>query len=146
MKAFRFALARVLAWRRTQLALEETELERLRSNLRGVEAAISDLGRRDEAETERIRKMQSAPGSDMADLARFRDWVSHEEKTLTLRRIECGRQIEKQSAAVTEARRKVELVERLKDRRRQSWEAEFDLEMEQLAGESALGVWRRGRD
>ena len=31
----------------------------------------------------------------------------------------------------------------MKERRRASWDAEFNLELEQLAGESALSVWRR---
>lgn len=143
MNAFRFRLAKVLSWRQTQLALQEADLERLRSDLRTIETAIAALGRRDEAATGRMRKMQSASGSDIAEIARFRAWVAREEKALRARSVECGRQIAIRSQAVTEARRQVELVERMKERRRESWDAEFNLELDQLAGESALSVWRR---
>lgn len=145
MKPFRFTLEKVLSWRQAQLALEEAGLERLRSDLRNIQAAILELARRDEAETERLRKMQTTTGSGVLDLARFREWVVREKKILTARSLECGRKIEKQSAVVTEARRKVELIERLKQRRRSAWDAEFNFELEQLAGEAALGMWRRDK-
>lgn len=143
MKPFRFRLEKVLSWREAQLALEEADLERLRSDLHSIEAAIDALALRDEAATERMRKMRSASGSEVAEIARYHDWVRREEKALRSRGAECGRQIEKRTGAVTEARRKVELLERMKDRRRQVWDAELDLELEQLAGESAIGAWRR---
>ena len=123
--------------------MEEADLERLRSDLHSIEAAIDALTLRDEAATERMRRMRSASGSEIADIARRHDWVLQEEKTLRSRVAECGRKIEQRTAAITEARRKVELLERMKDRRKQVWDAESDLELEQLAGESAIGAWRR---
>ncbi|HTA44362.1 MAG TPA: hypothetical protein VK789_18060 [Bryobacteraceae bacterium] len=143
MRPFRFRLEKVLSWREAQLAMEEADLERLRSDLHSIEAAIDALTLRDEAATERMRRMRSASGSEIADIARRHDWVLQEEKTLRSRVAECGRKIEQRTAAITEARRKVELLERMKDRRKQVWDAESDLELEQLAGESAIGAWRR---
>jgi flagellar export protein FliJ len=143
MKPFRFRLEKVLSWREAQLAMEEADLERLRSDLHRIEAAIDALALRDEAATERMRKMRSASGSDISDIARYHDWVIQEEKVLRSRVLECGRQIEQRTDAITATRRKVELLERMKDRRREAWDAESDLELEQLAGESAIGAWRR---
>jgi flagellar export protein FliJ len=143
MRPFRFRLEKVLSWREAQLAMEEADLERLRSDLHSIEAAIDALTLRDQAATERMRRMRSAQGSEIADIARYHDWVLREEKTLRSRVAECGVQIEKRTEAVTEARRKVELLERMKERRRHSWDAETDRELEQLAGESAIGAWRR---
>ena len=143
MKPFRFRLEKVLSWRETQLALEEADLERLRSDLHKIEAAINALTVRDEAATEHMRRMRSASGVEIADLARHRYWLLQEEKTLRSRGAECGRKIEQRTDAITEARRKVELLERLKERRKQTWDAESELELEQLAGESAIGAWRR---
>ena len=143
MRPFQFRLEKVLSWRETQLALEEADLERLRSDLRGIQTAIEALTLRDEAATERMRGMRSASGSEMAEIARYHDWVLQEEKTLRSRVAECGRQIEQRTEAVTEARRKVQLLERMKERRKEVWDAESDLELEQLAGESAIGAWRR---
>lgn len=145
MKAFQFRLAKVLSWRRTQLELAEAELERERTALRAVQTAMSELTRRDDAVTEAMRRMSSASGADVADIARFREWMSHETRVLQSRHAECERQIEAGLAAVTEARRKVELLERMKERRRGKWDAEFNLELEQLAGESALAAWRRDK-
>lgn len=146
MRPFRFRLDKVLSWREAQLSLEQSELERLRSDLHSLEAAIGALALRDQAAADRVRRMRSASGSDIAEIARHHEWVLREEKALRSRAAECGRQIEKRSEAVTEARRKVELLERMKDRRKASWNAEFDLELEQLAGESAISAWRRDKE
>ncbi len=143
MRSFRFSLEKVLAWRRTQLALQEADLELLRANLFGILASIAELDRRREAASEQMRSMRTACGADLAEIPRFRVWAEREEKLLRSRIEECEGQIQKRSAAIAEARRQVELVERMKGRRLETWNAEFNLELDQLAGESALNLWRR---
>ncbi|HXJ40876.1 MAG TPA: hypothetical protein VNH18_16465 [Bryobacteraceae bacterium] len=145
MKAFRFPLERVLAWRRTQLALEEAALERLRSDLHAIEMAIADVARRDEGAADAMRRTRSVSGPEVADLAKFCDWARLEGQRLKVRATDCKRQIERKTLSVTEARQKVRLVERLKAQRRDSWDVEFNRELEQLAGESAISGWRRDR-
>jgi flagellar biosynthesis chaperone FliJ len=126
-----------------QLSLEEADLERLRANLIAIEGEIAELAKREETANEAMRRTQSITGSGVADVARFRTWVTRERKALKSKMAECRQQVEARSLAVSEARRKVRLVERLKERRQESWTDEFNFELEQLAGESALSRWRR---
>jgi flagellar export protein FliJ len=144
MKSFRFRLERVLSWRRTQLALEEAALETLRADLRAIETAVADLARRDPAAMS-AKSHSFISGPDIAVLARFREWAAREEKNLRSRLLECKRQIEQRSLSVREANRKVRLTELLKERKRESWDSAVNRELEQLAGESAVSVWRRDR-
>ncbi len=143
MSTFRFPLQRVLAWRETQLAIEEADLERLRFELKTVENALEDLATRDAREIEIIQLARSLQGGEIAGIANARKWVIHERKRLQSRIADCLRGIELKTAALMEARRKVRLMERLKERRLASWTQEENRTLEELAGDSAIASWRR---
>jgi hypothetical protein len=145
MSGFRFSLDRVLSWRQTQLTLAEADFERSRSSLQSIEAEIADLFRRDRAMTESLRTAQSLSASGMADLRSFREWVIREEKTLRSRFEQCRTRTEMLSTIVTETRRKVRLMERLKERRLEIHDIAFNRELEQMAAESVISAWCRGR-
>jgi flagellar export protein FliJ len=145
MNAFAFSLERVLAWRRTQLSIEEADLQKLRSELRVMETAVVELANWHDASIASIGKVQAVTGGDIAGLARAQGWTITEEKRLRTKLADCGRRLEQRLETVSEARRKVRLLERLKERRREGWKDEFNRELEQLAGESALIGWRRNQ-
>ena len=58
---------------------------------------------------------------------------------------ECDTRIEQQRAKVTEARRKAELLNKLKDRKWKAWNAELAKEIENQAGEIFLAKWSAER-
>jgi hypothetical protein len=143
MSRFRFTLQRVLSWRESQLSMEEAGLERLRFELTTVETALRELETREAQEVEIIQGSRSLKGGELAGIASARKWVIGERKRLQSRTADCLRAIELKTAAVMESRRKVRLMERLKERRHASWTQEENRSLENLAGESAIASWRR---
>ena len=126
--------------------MEEAGLERLRSELRALRSEMEELTSNEEKELDLIQFARSLQGGDLAGIAATRKWVAQEKQRLPSRIADCIRNIELKTAALMEARRKVRLLERLKERRRVSWMQEENRALEELAGESALGSWRRGED
>ena len=143
MSTFQFPLQRVLSWRETQLSIEEADLDRLRFELKTVETALEDLASREAIENEVFQVARSLSGAELAGLANAREWMVRERKRIQSRIADCLRGIELRTAAVTEARRKVRLMERLKERRRVSWTLEANRCLEELASDSAIAAWRR---
>ena len=143
MSTFRFALGRVLSWRETELAVAEAALERLRSELQARRSQLADLLSNEVKELELIQFARSLRGGDLAGIARTRTWVAQEKQRLQAQIAECINRIESQTAILMEARRKVRLLERLRERRHAAWLHEENRVLEELAGESALGKWRR---
>ena len=145
MTSFRFRLEKVLAWRRTQLEMEEARFQRCTH-------AIADLDRR-RAQLEadgiraevQVRGWEPLVGSDLEGLAAFRRYVSREEKQIALRREEAGRHLDAQRQALLEAQRRCRLLERFRARRLAEWQAAADREMDQLAAESHLAAFARGQ-
>jgi flagellar biosynthesis chaperone FliJ len=143
MSRFQFPLQRVLSWRESQLSIEEADLERLRFELTTVEDALRELESREAKEVELIQCARSLKAGELASIANARKWVVLERKRLQSRIADCLRGIELKTAALMEARRKVRLMERLKERRHASWTREENRALEDLAGESAIASWRR---
>jgi hypothetical protein len=143
MKAFRFSLDRVLAWWQTQFTLETAKLERLNADLRAAGHARDEVLRRRAEAQSAVGRSSVVRGSDLRVLETFRVWSIGEEFKLAahVKKLECA--IEEQHRTFAEARRRVRLIERLKERRREDWKAEFDQELEQLAGEFAISQWGR---
>jgi flagellar export protein FliJ len=138
MTSFRFRLEKVLAWRRTQLELEEAKFQQRTREVQELErerARIEAAGIRAEVE---VRGWSPLAGSDLAALANYRQYVAGQEKQMTLHREEAHQHAEAQQRAMIEARRRCQLLERLRERRLAEWRAEADKELEQLAAESYL--------
>ena len=143
MNAFRFSLDKVLAWRRTELDLEEVKFKRQLAALADLDrerAALEAAGVRAEIDT---RNFNPLAGGDLAGLANFRLHVQVAEKRIASRRVECQRQLAAQQSAMLEARRRCRLLERLKERRHAEWQAACDRELEELASESFLAQFAR---
>jgi len=160
MKAFRFPLERVLSWRQAQLNIEELGLRRLNAELQTVAQELDACrGRRISAQSSlligspqaaasggtalMIRPQVQVMGTDLRDLEQVGLWAARRERELLKKAEGLRVMIEKQTRALTEARRRVRLLENLKQRRKEDWTAEESRELEELAGESAVTTWRR---
>ena len=143
MSTFRFRLERVLSWRQTELAAAEAELERLHSELRMLHGKLQDLAVNEAKETQMIQALRSLPGRAIAEIGDTRKWVAQERERLQARIGDCAGRTDRQTAVVTEARRKVRLLERLRERRHETWLEEENRALDELARESALGSWLR---
>lgn len=145
MKRFDFPLERVREWREKQVAVEEAKLERLFRELEAITAARAEL----EAEQARNEQMvvQSAgvTASDLQALDGFRRYVKAERARIENLRADCNKRIEEQRAAILEARRRYELLARLKQRSLRLWTAEMNRELEANAAEAYLAKWNAER-
>jgi hypothetical protein len=141
MKAFRFPLDKVLAWRRTQLDLEDARFRQCVAALVAFDRARAELEASAVAADLEVRRSASIAGADLAALDEFHRHVRSEEQILAGRRAERVRELAAQEAAMLEARRRCRLMERLRERRLAEWKVENDRELEQVAAESYLARW-----
>jgi flagellar export protein FliJ len=141
MTSFRFPLERVLDWRRTELELAEARFKRQAGALAELDRQRAELeaaGIRTEIQ---VRQWRPVSGGDLAALGGFRLQVKVREQGLAARRAECQKELEKLQNAMLEARRRLRLLERLKERRLAEWRAAFDRELEEQAAVSYLARW-----
>ena len=143
MKSFQFRLERVLSWRGTQLSLAEAKAEQLKFGLRTTDEAMAEIVEHRTAAQAIVGRTAMVSGADLRALESSRVWAVREEKRLAARKVELQESIEIQNRCVEEARRGMKLVERLKERRHESWKAEAGHEIDELSAESAISQWRR---
>lgn len=136
MKQFFFPLDRVLDWRRVQARIEEARLEALRAELLSIDARERDLdAQRAQAEAG-LRSAGSARGEELAALDAFTRHAASEHLRLGQTRQACQQKIAAQARAVALKRRDVKLLEKLRERRWESWNKDLEREIAQLAEES----------
>jgi hypothetical protein len=143
LNAFRFPLQKVLAWRKTELELEEA---RYRSQLEALAAIDRERARLEgagAAAEEQVRVWNPVAGGELSALGSFRLHMKHREFALAQPRTECLQKIAAQQQAMLAARRRLRLLERLRERRLAEWTAARDRELEALASESYLASWTR---
>lgn len=143
MRRFRFRLEAVLRWRRSQFELEQARLHQLLAEREIILQRIRQLERRRQAEEALLRRAE-ASGAELAALDQFRQAVRRERAGLEKALLECDRRVAAQRERVLAARRAVQVLEQLRQRRRLAWEAELSKEEETLAAETHLAQWTRG--
>jgi flagellar export protein FliJ len=138
VKKFTFPLERVLAWRRTQSRLEETVLERLHVELQGLDRRLEDLDRSLKNAGDDLLRCSSTTAPEIAALEHYRAASAAQAAQIAKLRADLHPKIEQQNRVVAERRRDTRLLERLRERRLQEWNAELAREVEQLAEESHI--------
>lgn len=138
MTAFRFRLDKVLAWRRSQLEVEEARYRQCLAAIAALDRARAELEASGiQAETQ-VRKWHPVAGSDLSALDSFRRGIRTRESNIAERRAESVKMAEKQLKTVLEAQRRCRLLDRLRERRREEWTKANDRELEEVATESFL--------
>ena len=142
MQRFQFRLASVLGWRTLELELEESKLDALFAERSRREAELASLGEQ-ERDAERVLSLDSVDGQALSALDAHRVGLHRAAARLRAARAECDQRIAVQRTRITEAERKVKLLERLKERRLAEWQIRTDRELEALASETFLAKWVR---
>jgi len=137
VKKFAFTLETARRLRERQAEVEEARLQGLLAERNGIEGRLAELGDELAREHRRIED-RSFDGREVQALDGFRVWAGREEQRLKATRAECELRIRKQRAAVVEARRRFELVDRLKEKALIEWQAAGVKEQEDLAAELHL--------
>ena len=144
MQRFRFRLANVLGWRILQLEIEEGKLEALFSERRRRQEEITGIGEQ-RRNADRLLRSDSVEGQQLAALDVHRHALVRLAARLRTQAEDCDRRIAAQQLKVLEAERRVQLLDRLKERRLSEWQLEADREQETLASETFLAKWVRER-
>jgi hypothetical protein len=82
-------------------------------------------------------------GRDLAALDHFRLRVKNDEARIAAQRVEAAREAAARQEAMLTARRRSRLLDRLRERRLEDWEAARDRELDEIASESFLAQWNR---
>lgn len=145
MRRFHFPLERVRQWRDGQAALEELKLEQLLQNVAALERAKQSI------ETERAeseRQLLSRKTIEAAELQNLDSYQLHSRdkiRDIENRKRQASVEVDQQRQRVIGARRDAELLERLKQKAREAWQAASDREEEALVAELYLARRTRHR-
>lgn len=141
MKAFRFPLERVLQWRRTQLELERAAMQHLVQRKLELDSAVQAIAASRTVAELAIAHASSLDSRELQTLSAYQNRTTREKRSLLERRPQLDREVATQLVKITEAQRRVKLLERLREQRLQEWTGEMAKEQEQFATEAWLGQW-----
>lgn len=143
MKRFRFPLEVALDYRRLQAEREEARLQECQRELRYWEFQLQQLARtRDEAS----RELHTQAVGGFLPLRIHDAYAQHHRKQtqkFAAQAEQCREKVAQQEIRVNEARRQHRLLEKLKEKAQQEWQAAVDREQEALAAEAYLAQWNR---
>ncbi len=142
MKKFTFPLNRVMDWRDMQARIEESKLERLYAELRGIDAREAALTQQRSEAQVALLTVASVTGDELATLDSFRRFTVAEHTRLEKLRAECSRKIAAKIQVVASKRRDVRLLERLKQQRLKTWNHQYSREIDAQADEAYLAKWK----
>jgi hypothetical protein len=138
---FKFPLDRVRQFRKLQLEQEQAKLEGLRARLREIDAGQAEL-RRLEGEASR-EILSSTSSAEHEGYESHRNWAARAHHQFGRLRAEAQSSIQGQQAAVVEARRRHEMLERCRERALDRWRDDYFRELEALSSELFLARWGR---
>jgi flagellar export protein FliJ len=139
MSGFKFRLARVLDWYEEQCKAEENRLQSVMAALESIKRSIEEVCRKRASAEAGIHSGSVSP-SDLTALASFQDHSRRHEARLSAESVKCGMAVELQRKAVQDARRKVRLMEKLRERRLAEHTYAVARELEQLAADAYQSV------
>ena len=142
MKKFEFRLARVLAWRRAQAALERNRLEQIAVR----RAALLDRREALRLESRAAASALACPGAQSSrtelDVRESFSRFAHQEDARIHGEIQSvSRELDAQQVRVRAAEQASQLLEKLQDCRQAEWTAEAAKELEDLASDVFLAKW-----
>lgn len=146
MKRFTFPLERVRRWRSEQADLEEVKLQQLCAQQQRLRNECSALAAEIVRSEQQVLGQRSLEPIELASLDAYRMSMRNRIRITEEQIRQCEARIVEQRGRVTEARRKLELLERLHEKAREEWLAASDREQELLAAELFLAKAVRNRE
>ncbi len=141
MKKFDFPLERVRQWREKQLTLEEAKLQQLFSEKSLIEQRRELLEHEAEESAATVLRAKAMESAELQAIDAFRRHVVAQRGVIASLIAQCETRIVAQRVQLTEARRRCELLNKLKQKNLKAWTAEFSKEIEAQAGEIYLAKW-----
>ncbi len=141
MRRFEFRLQRVLQWQQKLCRIEEDQFRMRQSELAQTERKLAQLGAQCAAiEQEFSARPALAPG-ELSALAAFRKRSVADARILEQERRNRLAALDAQREKLLSARRRLEVIEKLRERAVAEYTREADRELEALSHESYLSTW-----
>jgi flagellar protein FliJ len=138
MKAFEFRLERIADYRRQQAELARNELQKLTMLVEQLTAERNSLEQQGVDMRASTMSRSDLTGQDLMALSAYEDRLSRTVRQIENKKADVSEQVDKQRSVVLEAERNVKLLDRLRDRKFQEWQAESDRELDALAADSHM--------
>jgi flagellar export protein FliJ len=143
MAQFRFPLEKILRWRAIEAASEEAKLQRLIQERNRIDAMLNRITAECSGLTRSISGLPSLQGADFRAITAYGLRLRQTVEKLKEGRSRIDQGLALQQRKYAEAKRRVRLLEQLKERRLERWKYEEDRQLEILAAESFLAGWNR---
>ena len=146
MKRFRFPLDRVLRYRQLLAEAEEVRLQAQLAHISQIDARIAQLEGEGDRTAESVRLSVAAhrevrPG-ELTTYPDYRAALARGKRGLLEEKRKAIEEAVRQRAALVEARRAREVLERARGNAREDWQAAYLREQESTAGELFLSKWK----
>lgn len=138
MKRFSFSLDRVLTWRRLQRDQERAKLDKLLSQRAALETRAAAIRRERLALERNLSVALHFDSSSVSTMPQWQRRVSASLQATVNESRQLEPRIEQQLAQFRLREREVRLLERLREKRLQAWQAEVSREEEAFAAEAYL--------
>lgn len=145
MAKFQFSLERVLRWRAVELTVEEAKLKALLQQQLHLQAQLAEVSAERSKLVSSLGAMPDLRGDDLRTLTACGLRLRRTAEDLAQQLLKIGRELAKQRRRYSEAKRRVRLLEELRERRFDEWKYEEAALLEELATESFLANWNRER-
>ena len=145
MARFQFSLEKVLRWRSVELSAEEAKLKALVQQQLHLQTRLAEVSAERSKLISSLGTMPDLRGDDLRTLTACGFRLRSTAESLAQQLHRCGRDLSVQRRKYSEAKRRVRLLEELKDRRLQEWKYQEAALLEELASESFLANWNRDR-
>lgn len=145
MERFQFPLEKVLRWRSAQLVIAESRLKALLAQQLRLQAATAELGAKKSRLLSSLGSLPDLRGDDLRAASAFSLRLRRQAENLAVQLASCEKNIGVQRNKYQEAKRRVQLLEELKERQLAEWRYSEARELDTLASESFLSKWNRDR-
>ncbi|MGB9612480.1 MAG: hypothetical protein ACPL7M_16015, partial [Bryobacteraceae bacterium] len=128
--------------RRARLMAEQAKLERMLAEQRVLCERRQALEREDRMIRENLLKLQVLTSAELEAAAAFRRFAETEAAHLISLEGELATRLERQRKALLAARREVEVLEQLRERKYEDWRRELDRALEAQVADLVVARWR----
>jgi flagellar export protein FliJ len=142
---FQFSLEKVLRWRGVELTSEEAKLKAMLQEQTHLQTLLAEVSAERSKLISSLGAMPDLRGDDLRTLTACGLRLRRTAENLAQQLLRCGRELAKQRKSYSEAKRRVRLLEELRDRRLQEWKYQEAALLEELASDSFLANWNRER-
>jgi len=144
MARFQFSLEKALRWRSVELTTEEARLKALVQEQLHLQTLLAQVSAERSKLISSLGTMPDLRGDDLRTLTACGLRLRRNAENLAQQLLRCGRELAKQRKKYSEAKRRVRLLEELRERRLREWKYEEAALLEELASDSFLANWNRG--